>query len=136
MPADQAHPGSEGSPPSPTVGAANPFESVLRALAIEAGLSVTPQVVVALPDGDRRPDLLDRERRLVLEADSFLWHGSRRALRRDARRYNAFVVAGWLVLRFAWEDVMHDQAYVLAVLRSFARTPGRTEVRRGRSDAA
>ena len=38
-------------------------------------------------------------RRLILEADSFEWHGSRRALVRDARRYNNFVIAGWLVLR-------------------------------------
>ena len=36
---------------------------------------------------------------------------------RDARRYNAFVVAGWLVLRFAYEDVMHDPLFVREVLR-------------------
>lgn len=48
---------------------ANAFESVLRALAIEAGLDVEPQVWIA-EDGQRiRPDLVDEGRRLVLEAD-------------------------------------------------------------------
>jgi very-short-patch-repair endonuclease len=95
------------------VEAANPFESVLRATALDVeGLSVRPQVRI----GQVRPDLVDEELRIVLEADSFEWHGSRRALRRDARRYNLLVVDGWLVLRFAWEDVMFDQSYVRAVL--------------------
>ena len=53
---------------------------------------------------------------VVLEADSFEWHGGRADLKRDARRYNAFIVHGWLVLRFAWEDVMFDAAYVRDVL--------------------
>ena len=114
--------------------AANPFESVLRALAVEAGLDVRAQVVVAVQNGSVRPDLVDERRGLILEADSFGWHGSRAALRRDCRRYNALVVAGWFVLRFSWEDVMHDQDYVREVLRSF-RTPRRTE-RRSRTRRA
>jgi hypothetical protein len=49
----------------------NPFESVLRGLAIEAGLDVTPQV--SLHTGDRwvRPDLVDIRRALAIEAESF-----------------------------------------------------------------
>ena len=61
---------------------------------------------------------MDRERRLVLEADSFAWHGSRRALRRDCRRYNRLVLLGYTVLRFTWEDVMRDPTYVRASLRA------------------
>ena len=106
--------------------AANPFESVLRAVALEVdGLEVEPQVAIrgalAL---DARPDLVDRRRRIVLEADSFEWHGDRAALRRDARRYDLLVANGWTVLRFAWEDVMHDQEWVRSVL---AETVARTE---------
>ena len=108
--------------------AANPFESVLRALAIEAGLDVVPQVSLWDRGVRARPDLVDELRGLILEADSFEWHGSRAALRRDCRRYTAMVVAGWRVLRFAWEDVMHDQEYVRAVLAAVARPPGRTQV--------
>lgn len=107
--------------------AANPFESVLRALAIEAGLEVVPQITLREPGLVARPDLVDEQRGLILEADSFEWHGSRAALRRDCRRYNAMVLAGWQVLRFAWEDVMHSQPYVRSVLRGFTRPPGRTE---------
>ena len=116
--------------------AANPFESVLRALAIEGGLTVVPQVVIRLLDGEVRPDLVDEDRWLVLEADSFTWHGSRAALRRDCRRYNAIVLAGWTVLRFSWEDVMHDQEHVRAVLRAAARTQRRTQSTRKRRQAA
>ncbi len=97
----------------------NPFESGLRALALGAGLRVEPQVNLSGPDGFLgRPDLVDRERGLVLEADSFAWHGSRRGLVRDARRYNAFVLAGWRVLRFSWEDVVLEPHRVEAVMRA------------------
>jgi very-short-patch-repair endonuclease len=97
--------------------AANPFESVLRAIAHQVpGLHVVPQVLIRTKRGWFRPDLVDRDLGMALEADSFGWHGSRVALARDANRYNALVVDGWVVLRFAWEDVMHRPGEVLAVL--------------------
>jgi very-short-patch-repair endonuclease len=93
--------------------AANPFESVLRALALcVTGLDLRPQVVIADASGRGRPDLVDPRRRLVLEAESHSWHSRRGALRRDCRRYTKLVLLGWRVLRFAWEDVMFDQDYV------------------------
>jgi very-short-patch-repair endonuclease len=116
--------------------AANAFESVLRALAIEEGLAVLPQVVLSFDGVVVRPDLVDAERHLVLEADSFEWHGKRAALRRDCRRYNALVAAGWRVLRFAWEDVMHAQDYVRAALRAVSRPSGRTHHGRSGGQAA
>lgn len=98
--------------------AANPFESVLRAIAIEVPrLEVEPQVQI----GEHRPDLVDVVRRLVLEADSHTWHSSRAALRRDCRRYNALVLQGWTVLRFTWEDVMFRPELVLSDLERFAQ---------------
>ena len=96
--------------------AANPFESVLRAQALEVGLGLRPQVPLYGPEFLGRPDLVDVERRLIVEADSFEWHGSRAALRRDARRYNGFVLQGWVVLRFSWDDVMHHPDYVREAL--------------------
>lgn len=99
--------------------AANPFESVLRAICLSVeGLLVRPQVPVRDPHWLGRPDLVDERLRIVLEADSFEWHGDRAALHRDARRYNAFVAAGWLVLRFSWEEVMLHPDRVAAVLRA------------------
>jgi len=98
--------------------AANPFESVLRAIAREVpGLEVRPQA--SLWHGGiflGRPDLVDREHRIVLEADSFSWHGDRAALAHDCRRYDEMVFAGWLVLRFAYEQVMGEPAWVRRIL--------------------
>jgi very-short-patch-repair endonuclease len=93
----------------------NPFESVLRAIALDVGgLCVEPQVWI----GDRRADLVDETSRIVLEAESFEFHGVRKLLRRDCKRYNAFVLGGWLVLRFAWEHVMFEPEYVRQVLEA------------------
>lgn len=98
--------------------AANPFESVLRAIALGVpGLDAKPQV--ELWSGGvflGRSDLVDRGLRIVLEADSFTWHGNRAALAHDCRLYDEMVVAGWLVLRFAYEQVMGDPAWVRGML--------------------
>jgi very-short-patch-repair endonuclease len=115
--------------------AANPFESVLRAIAVDVpGLHVEPQVLITSTTPWCRPDLVDRDLRLVLEADSFAWHGDRVALARDARRYNLLVADGWCVLRFAWEDVMNDPSYVRSILE--AVVAGRAEVGCARCGAA
>lgn len=94
---------------------ANPFESVARAIALDVpGLRVLPQVVL---DGlGYRPDLVDERLRLVIECDSFEWHGKRSALERDARRYNDMVVSGWLALRLVHADVMHRPGVVHSTL--------------------
>ena len=98
--------------------AANPFESVLRAIALDVpGLDLRPQVVIAEAGWVGRPDLVDTERRLVVEAESFEFHGRRAALRRDCERYTALTLLGWTVLRFAWEHVMFEPAYVAGCLR-------------------
>jgi very-short-patch-repair endonuclease len=93
--------------------AANPFESVLRAIADDVpGLCVVPQQ----PVGDGYVDLLDHRLRLVIEADSFQWHSTRRAWERDVRRYTCFARLGYTVVRFTWGEVMYDPHYVRAVL--------------------
>lgn len=93
--------------------AANPFESVLRAIALDVvGLDLEAQVVIADATGRGRADLVDRQRRVVVEAESFSFHARRGDLRRDCRRYTKLVLLGWRVLRFAWEDVMHHPDYV------------------------
>ncbi|VXB66445.1 DUF559 domain-containing protein [Nocardioides sp. AX2bis] len=101
-----------------SIKAANPFESVLRAIALGVeGLSVRPQSELwsgAVFLG--RPDLVDHHLKIVLEADSFTWHGNRTALAHDCRRYDEMVAAGWLVLRFAYEQVMGDPGWVAEVL--------------------
>ena len=97
--------------------AANPFESVLRAIALDIpGMTARPQVVIREPDIVARPDLVDEPLRIVLEADSFEWHGGRSQLSADARRYDLLVVNGWLVLRFSYEHVMTQPDFVRTVL--------------------
>lgn len=107
--------------------AANPFESVLRALCIEAGLDVAAQVEIDLGTGSVHPDVVDLARRCAFEADSWTHHASRKGHRRDCVRYNLLVLRGWRVFRFTWEQVMHDQAYVRWVLTTLARSVGQEE---------
>ena len=99
--------------------AANPFESVLRAIALSVrGLELVPQLEIEESGHTARPDLVDERRRLVVEGDSFEWHGKRRALKKDCERYNALTLRGWLVLRFSWEHVMFEPEYVAGCLRA------------------
>lgn len=53
----------------------------------------------------------------MAEADSFEFHGRRQALKRDCERYTALAVRGWIVLRFSWESVMFEPAYVADCFR-------------------
>ena len=95
----------------------NPFESVLRSICLNVpGLRVEPQRLITSIDPPVRPDLVDEDLRVVIEADSFEWHGGRAALRRDARRYDLLVADRWVVLRFSWDDVMFDPEFVRRVL--------------------
>ncbi|MCW2766609.1 MAG: hypothetical protein JWO11_2568 [Nocardioides sp.] len=108
-----------------TAKAANPFESVLRALALEyPGLAMSPQRPVTARGRTWHPDLVDESRRLVLEADSWEFHTSKDAHSRDCVRYTALVLAGWRVVRFTWEQVMLSPAYVRDVLAELATWPG------------
>lgn len=102
--------------------AANPFESVLRATAIDAGLTVEAQGLVPAGGRDLHPDVVDREHRLAIEADSWTWHGGRDAFERDCWRYTVLTLAGWRVLRFTYAQVMNEPAWVAACLRDAAAT--------------
>lgn len=107
---------------------ANAFESVLRALCIEAGLEVEPQLPIQHPQGVIHPDLVCVGRRMVFEAESWTFHTTRTAFKRDCARYNLLLLQGWLVFRFTWEHVMLDQSYVRWVLSVCARRVERVEV--------
>jgi very-short-patch-repair endonuclease len=56
------------------------------------------------------------ELRLAVEIDSWMYHGTRTAHRRDRRRTAALQLAGWTVLRFTDEDIELDRAYVVRTL--------------------
>jgi very-short-patch-repair endonuclease len=104
--------------------AANPFESVLRAIALEVpGLCVVPQQRVGHIGC---VDLFDHRLGLVIEAESYQWHSSRTALARDVRRYTWCVRLGYTVVRFTWEEVMFQPDYVRAVLLDLVALGPRT----------
>lgn len=106
--------------------AANPFESVLRALAIEVGLELTPQLVIAEPGLFAVVDLGNEVLRLAVEADGFETHGTRRGLRKDCRRHTELAVHAWSSMRYVYEDVMFEQDWTRWALRSWS------DVRSGR----
>lgn len=93
--------------------AANPFESVLRAIALGVpGLGVEAQYRVRYDDFYAKVDLADPTLRIVIEAESFEFHGERKQLVRDCRRYTGLAARGWVVLRFTWHQVMFEAHYV------------------------
>ena len=98
--------------------AANPFESVLRAIALQIpDLAVVPQVRI-----DRngrwvgRVDLADVDLKIVLEADSYEFHGEGELFEKDCVRYDELVADGWLVLRFPWTRVMTKPDWVAEMI--------------------
>ena len=108
--------------------AANPFESVLREIALDVpGLQIRPQGWVGRAG---RADLVDDRLLIAIEADSWEHHGAPELFRRDVRRYTDFARLGWVVVRFVWEDVMHQQ---VRVRRHLAEV---VEVRAGQLGAA
>ncbi|MBK8731244.1 MAG: hypothetical protein IPM00_18770 [Tetrasphaera sp.] len=102
--------------------ATNPLESVLRALSIEEGFTLTPQLMIAESGLFAVVDLGDPDLRLVLEAEGYATHGTRAGLRRDCRRHSELAVFGWDSLRYAYEDVMFNQPWVRWTLRSWRET--------------
>jgi very-short-patch-repair endonuclease len=98
----------------------SPLESALRGLLLSAGItSFEPQCEIRKGKSlIARVDLGDLGTGVLLEADSFYWHGQRAALVRDCRRYDDLVAAGYVVLRFSWEHVLGDPDWVVSVVRA------------------
>ena len=59
-------------------------------------------------------DVLFEAARVVIEVDGYRTHSSREAFQRDRSRQNDLVSAGYLVLRFTWEDLTRRPAVVVA----------------------
>lgn len=98
--------------------AANPFESALRALAVEAGLPVVPQFETQCGARVYHPDLANPFLGIAIEAESWGFHSDKETHDRDCARFNALTAAGWLVLRFTWTHVMWSPAYVIATIQA------------------
>lgn len=99
--------------------AANPFESELRAHCIEVGLDVIAQWEIKAAGLTLHPDLANPLLGIAVEAESWAHHGEKREdFVSDVVRYNALAAAGWIVIRFTWEQVRFNPRYVRATLRA------------------
>lgn len=97
------------------------LESLCRVLMVERGIPAPESQYVVRRAGRwiGRVDFAWPERRLIVETDGFAFHSNRADYRKDRRRLNALQLAGWVVLRFSWEDVVHDPDYVVATISAF-----------------
>lgn len=96
------------------------LESVFRVLLALAGVPAPESQHVVRDASGRvlgRVDFAWTRERLVVETDGYAFHADRASYRADRRRTNALVLAGWRVLRFSWEDVLHDPEHVVATVR-------------------
>lgn len=94
------------------------LESLCRVLMVERGIS-SPEPQYVVRRAGRwlaRVDFAWPEQRLIVETDGFAFHSDRARYRKDRRRLNDLQLAGWVVLRFSWEDVVHDPDYVVATI--------------------
>lgn len=94
------------------------LESMLLLVLTRAGL---PQPVRQHPvtvAGHRyRLDAAYPDAQLAIECDGFAWHGTRVAFEADRERQNHLVNAGWRVLRFTWQQIVHQPEWVAATVR-------------------
>ncbi|MFC9692800.1 hypothetical protein ACFTSF_29900 [Kribbella sp. NPDC056951] len=96
------------------------LESVFRGVLISAGITdFEPQVIVYDSAGFvARVDLGSRPIRLALEVEGYEFHGGPTAFAADCRRYDDLVAAGWLVLRFTYQQIFGDPAWVIDTVRA------------------
>lgn len=81
------------------------FEAMLLPPLQKAGVALPePQYRLILTDGSEIfLDFAYPQWRLALEADSYLWHSSKEAWRRDRQRNNEVMAMGWTILPITWD---------------------------------
>ena len=93
-------------------------DSILEELLLGAVLAAgNPMPVSQLPHPGRNVgrgcvDFGYADARMILEADGRRWHQRIADLRRDRARDNDAARAGWLTMRFMWEELQSDPADV------------------------
>jgi len=74
-----------------------------------------PEVNAYLEGKER--DLIWREQRVVVEADSYRFHADARTWASDIGKTNELQLLGYVVLRFTWFDVTERPAWVIAEIK-------------------
>ncbi len=101
-------------------------ESSLHRLFRDAGLTGwtgNPEVPLAV--GGRHPDVLFDEVKLTVEVDGHRYHHTPERAAADLKRQNAFVVAGYTVLRFTPAEIEDEPDRVVALVRGTLDRLGR-----------
>jgi very-short-patch-repair endonuclease len=73
-------------------------------------------VFVDTDDGPLEFDFCWPDRRLIVEADSFAWHRTRRAFENDRRRDQLLRKSGWTPVRITWRQIHERPAEVIAAV--------------------
>jgi very-short-patch-repair endonuclease len=96
------------------------LEAMLLQLCLDHGL---PRPQVNRYDGARESDFRWPDRRLIVEVDSWTFHGrTRRAFDGDRARDRALLREGWRVARFTDRQISTDPVGVAAELSALTRT--------------
>jgi len=61
-----------------------------------------------------RVDLAYPEQEILIEGDSLRWHGTPESFQMDRTRDNLATLAGWISLRYTWEDITRRPEKVVA----------------------
>jgi very-short-patch-repair endonuclease len=69
------------------------------------------------PIGERSADFAYVDERIVIELDGGDSHMRKEVFEDDRQRQNEFVINGWLVLRFTWDDVTKRSDRVVETIR-------------------
>jgi putative AbiEi antitoxin of type IV toxin-antitoxin system len=102
--------------------AESPLESLARGVVILAGLpEPEPQVWVSTAMGRFRVDLLDRDNRVVTEADGRLKYDDVRDLWAEKRREDALRETGLEVVRFVMADLSASERWLVGYRRAISR---------------
>jgi very-short-patch-repair endonuclease len=72
----------------------------------------------------RRIDFAYPDRKLAIEVDGYEFHSSKPQFETDRLRSNELTFAGWHVLRFSWDQVIHRPNYVVATIQRVYRKLG------------
>ncbi len=100
-------------------GADSVFVHHVEELLSRAGIAFdTPPRTVPTPHRELHPDITLAGYRIAIEVDGFGSHASRTSLERDQRKHNAYVLAGWIVLRIGWDRFTRDPHGFVAEVRA------------------
>lgn len=95
------------------------FETRLNRLLLDGELPALRQHTVW--DGGEfvaRVDFCYPDAKLIVEADSYRWHSSKRAWQRDIERRNHLTTLGWQIVHITWEDLTRRPQATLARIRA------------------